>query len=838
MSPKIVFISLALLTLFVIVTSLFSNSSGKGLTKEEEALHHKQLTDHGIIHTRKPASPPEALPPLPIKQSSTQLPTQKQEDWNSNNNNNNDDDEIILPAVPFSSQRARLATFRKVQQQQTKSSQRIQNFINEHEKYCTEKVSPDPSLRAQHFNQKLKDRLEKAGSTSQYFRAAKSNFPVSNIKSTDLFSFVVFNFGDEMEGANTGSVGGFAGHQRVLIHLVWKNTHERVCVDGAVIEASLLSFDREYIDVDFFIDILPGFGLYEVQPFIRRAGSNYTLCLSLNAINAAQKWKISLKKKADEINREADESVDDDWWAVASDNQIAQYFDYIGYSNGAFADVPGNPDFCVRQSHTNRQCFTATKKWSFDSINKASLKKVQQTLNEQRVGGGFCSAGSSSFSFSGNGFWVKIDPKTPSCFTDEFGEFIINSPSSSPSSLQQYQICKGDPRSAYPKEFVEKSKPEDFTPPLDEFDMFSHADKWVFISDTCQLSFFTREEQWSIVDKNWMMWWGASTAKQPIANFIEYNLGTWIFGAPMEHLEFIRKARKRPSFFTYRAFDVVKERRPEIQDNINNNNNNNKPRRMRSTLCWGGCPNPAAAPNCGDYQGIANRREQDRKLSCVGRAFQSATLQASSSSSATDDSVPPFPSVLILTHSIWRYPLYNITSFIDQVDDTMKWLETTMCTLVRANNNNSQSSRSFSPPTLIWLGAVRRMYEDEESSHCWSDDTRAFNRMLDWKHQEYFERYIKLFNEKKRGYCSANDEHNQKGTLAAFKNVHYVARHELTSPLHSSGGKFGHFGVHYGATKGMCLTGMNRNEKYSLQKCVRNTAADWMLLQWLMNLMS
>ena len=90
----------------------------------------------------------------------------------------------------------------------------------------------------------------------------------------------------------------------------------------------LFKFDDFYMSHDFFIDILPGFGLYEVQPFIRRAGSNYTLCLSLNAINPAPKWKILLKP-ADEVGREA-ESVDD-WWAVASDSQIAQHFDYIGH---------------------------------------------------------------------------------------------------------------------------------------------------------------------------------------------------------------------------------------------------------------------------------------------------------------------------------------------------------------------------------------------------------------------------------------------------------------------------------------------------------------------------
>ena len=63
-----------------------------------------------------------------------------------------------------------------------------------------------------------------------------------------------------------------------------------------------------------------------------------------------------------------------------------------------------------------------------------------------------------------------------------------------------------------------------------------------------------------------------------------------------------------------------------------------------------------------------------------------------------------------------------------------------------------------------------------------------------------------------------------------------MSRHELTMPFHT-GDLFGHFGVHYGATKGMCLTGISHKQAYELSRCLRRTYVDGMLIQWWLNAM-
>jgi hypothetical protein len=67
-------------------------------------------------------------------------------------------------------------------------------------------------------------------------------------------------------------------------------------------------------------------------------------------------------------------------------------------------------------------------------------------------------------------------------------------------------------------------------------------------------------------------------------------------------------------------------------------------------------------------------------------------------------------------------------------------------------------------------------------------------------------------------------------------SVLVMSRHDLTMPFHY-GDAFGHFGGHYGATKGMCLTGLSHKSGYELTRCLRRTFVDGMFQQWWLNAM-
>ena len=185
----------------------------------------------------------------------------------------------------------------------------------------------------------------------------------------------------------------------------------------------------------------------------------------------------------------------------------------------------------------------------------------------------------------------------------------------------------------------------------------------------------------------------------------------------------------------------------------------------------------------------------------------------------TSSSSSSYPSVIFLNHFVWRFPMWNMTRYFEQVQETLNWLEKTV------SENNNKNGNNNKKPILIWIGGVRPIYEDAESTQCRNEDTRNYWRMNMWKLDEFFEKYISNMN--------SRNQQRQK----PFQSVHYISRHDLTSPLHYSGATFGHFGVHYGATTGMCLTGVSRSDKYGLDKCWRNTAGDWMLIQWWLSIL-
>ena len=79
-------------------------------------------------------------------------------------------------------------------------------------------------------------------------------------------------------------------------------------------------------------------------------------------------------------------------------------------------------------------------------------------------------------------------------------------------------------------------------------------------------------------------------------------------------------------------------------------------------------------------------------------------------------------------------------------------------------------------------------------------------------------------------YRPASAYGGSEGNATRRPSVRIVSRFDLTEPFHQ-GDQYAHFGVHYGATVGMCLTGVSHKDGYALAKCVRRAFVDGMLQQ-------
>ena len=179
----------------------------------------------------------------------------------------------------------------------------------------------------------------------------------------------------------------------------------------------------------------------------------------------------------------------------------------------------------------------------------------------------------------------------------------------------------------------------------------------------------------------------------------------------------------------------------------------------------------------------------------------------------------------------------NETSFLLQFSSTLAWMEATlsatlaeMAVNATAGGGNASTSDycdvasvAAQRPLLVWMGGTRLVFSDSESSWCHDDNIYAQARRMAWKVDELFEKYRDDFHRRRR-----------RSSCRPFRDVVFMARHELTSPLHT-GNEFGHFHYHYGTTRGICIVNAQRGFKYSFDVCLRNATADWQLMQWWLN---
>eukprot|EP00759_Apiculatamorpha_spiralis_P038043 PhF_6_TR37537/c0_g1_i5/m.55577 len=605
-------------------------------------------------------SPPNTYRFMPVNPS----------DDRHKSDDNDDPVDVTLPPIPSTHQPLR---YRYWTQVQASSIDRIASYsiIEDHmTKYCPPHLQQHDSVTA---------------NIMDFVASNSNNF------TTQPFEIKVLNFGDGVGGGDRRA----AGYQRVFVVVVLSsNTSRRICAGGAVLEASLQSA-TDMVDVDFYVEAAPG--LYEFQPFFRRSGV-YTLCVSLNALNPGFMFRWTVKNLKYGIKNR------DPLWK--SKTRLKE--------NRGNPNIPGSPNYCLRQSYSGRMCFVQNT--TLTATSETALERKLYSLRQGRL----CTNSSHFFTAFRSGAWTQLTE----CDGNK---------------------CIGDLRDLDP---LQPNK----------------TSYWVYVSDVCTLRIFGRKDAWDAVipagEKSaWFLYWGVSTLEQPATNFIEYMLGLMILKA--WRTDYFRVAKRfRPDHFVTRSFDVTRQSR------FFNVSSSSLPT-MRSTFLWGGCPmfTQPAPWACDKTIGLTHR-------SGMQAVFR--TMDA-------------LPDVLLLDHFLWRYPMWSEGDFIVQLEDTLLWLEQEThkaCQRIVAKQNegktiSSRSSSRIRTPVLIWVGPVRRLYGDYESSVCYSDDDMAFRRKLSWRVERYFHNYTSQY--KKRTRTNTDSVCRPE---APFRDVVFLGRHELTSPLH------------------------------------------------------
>ena len=643
-----------------------------------------------------------------------------------------------LPASPLSSQRARMAIWRRVQR--TVDVEASRRVVEAHAALCGA-------------------RKEAGGAAS----------PDPPAKLTD-HQFVVLN----VFGASADRAINEAGHRRVLVAInTGPGNATRLCRSGAIIDASVASEDDK-VDVDFVAEVEGAPGLYEIQPYFRRAG-RYTLCLALNAISPAFKWRATMANLDPELAVPA-VGHNNSW---IRNGNMPRYFE-DARRNSVAQSV--SPDHCVWQSWTGRQCFAA------DVACGAECLAAQRQLGTQRARGGVCGGGDTLTNAFRSGAWMRLS----SC---------------------DGNLCVGSPRDAFPPD--DSLRPNFYT-------RFATKTKWwVFVSDTCTVRLYSREEAWRILNGKWIVNWGDSTLQQPAVNFLEYMLGVPVL--PQRGFAELYRPRtknmapkkslgaRKTAFWPYRSWDRVASSKNASLRRASATSAPPPVRRMRSTLCWGGCPHVGSKPVCGKAMGLAT-------TSCVRQILTGNFTPAAR--------VSIVPNVILLNHFMWRAPMWDPPAFMRQMSDTLQWLEGAVAARLThlAAATKSRTAKSFCDvpavlglrPALVWMGPARSVFGDWEAQECAADNRLTFHRHMAWQIDALMTRY--------RGAASASP-------CSPFSDVVFMGRHELTTPLHS-GHEFGHLAIHYGASRGICRVSDMRGERYGMASCLHNTTADDMMTQW------
>ena len=488
--------------------------------------------------------------------------------------------------------------------------------------------------------------------------------------------------------------------------------------------------------------------------------------------------------------------------------------------------------YCVFQPWSRRQCFTT------DVVCGEQCAAAQRALARLRAAGGVCGSG-------GAAAGAAAGARRQGVFDTVFRSGAWMRLSSCDGNL-----CVGDLRSAFP--------PDDS--PDSGFDRVrSNETKskwWVFVSDTCTVRLYSRAEAWRVLNGKWLVQWGDSTLNQPAIAMLEYILGVPLFpdlGFMVGISPNKRGGLRRPHLL-YRVFD-----RTASQPNAGAG-------AFRSTMLWGGCASPKFDA-CVHGRGMATRHRRQRLLSWRGGANDTSGTSAAAS----------LPAVLVINHFIYRHPQWDEATFMRQLAETVEWLEARVTAFLEeaARGSIADPSRfcdvpavAAQRPVLLWIGPTRYVYSEAEATSCSSEGTTMFRRRLSWRIDAWFERYRRdNYSQADSASAAPSSDAEEGGEPSAspratpqpssssspppppppppprcrpFRDVVYLARHELTSPLHA-GSEYGHHDNHYGATRGMCAmsTVAKRagDRKYVMRNCLRNATGDYMLLHWWLNVL-
>ncbi|CUG08378.1 Hypothetical protein, putative [Bodo saltans] len=179
----------------------------------------------------------------------------------------------------------------------------------------------------------------------------------------------------------------------------------------------------------------------------------------------------------------------------------------------------------------------------------------------------------------------------------------------------------------------------------------------------------------------------------------------------------------------------------------------------RVSMQWGGCPSIMAGPNGCTFQ--------------VGLGSWSKIANLVGTPAAVDakNETPSFPTALLMDMTVWRYPQDDDVAYLRTVDDLFKnidgWVKVSkrprpMMTWVTtpSGGNSNRGYRAAGAPTGVTSG-----------------------RNFDWLHEDHM-----------------------MSAVRSCGNLVHISRHQITLPLHF-GIEWVHFGLHYGASEGMCNTG-------------------------------
>ena len=196
-------------------------------------------------------------------------------------------------------------------------------------------------------------------------------------------------------------------------------------------------------------------------------------------------------------------------------------------------------------------------------------------------------------------------------------------------------------------------------------------------------------------------------------------------------------------------------------------------------MLWGGCPGLVAAPSA--------------CTTTVGMRFWPRLEGLIGGSRGPNASVP---TAILLDHFVWRWPMNDEVAFSEQSS-----------LLFRRIGETAAKHKWLQQPLIVWHNGPSSANNDmsPRPDHC---GQLAVTRHLCW---------------------TVEDDYDKNTTAGML----LISRDQITLPLHF-GNSFVHFGVHYGASEGMCNTGHSRSERYAFANCVRRTwGDDAMIIMWL-----